>query len=112
VLTTAPDFLLVLFAVLVAFVFFGAIPGLGAFSVRARWRRFRARMLDSSLRPFVQYANLSGGGPEALEREEGGDGSLGAYRAFGTLEAMQGPHRIWINTGRFSVGVDLQGVEV
>jgi hypothetical protein len=106
-LSTASDLLLIVFVLLVAFVFFGAIPGLGAFSVRARWRRFRARMLDSSLRPFVRYGTLTG---EAAGSEE--DGSLGPFRAFGTLEAMQGPHRIWINTGRFSVGVDLEGVGV
>jgi hypothetical protein len=106
-LSTASDLLLIVSVVLVAFLFYGAIPGIGAFTVRARWRIFRRRMLESSLRPFVQYKDLSrpaAGLPD--------DGSLGSFRAFGTMEAMQGTHRIWINTGRSTVGVDLEGVQV
>lgn len=106
-LATASNLLLILFVVLVAFLFFGAIPGIGAFTVRARWRRFRSRMLESSLRPFVQYKDLS-----RLAGALPDDGSLGSFRAFGAMEAMQGTHRIWINTGRFTVGVDLEGVRV
>jgi hypothetical protein len=39
-------------------------------------------------------------------------GSLGSYRIFGDLEAIQGSHRIWINDGQVSVCVDLEGVSV
>ncbi|MBN1834881.1 MAG: hypothetical protein JW820_03460 [Spirochaetales bacterium] len=105
VLSGGSDLTLVVFVLLVAFLFFGGIPGIGAFTVRARWRRFRARMVAGSLRPFVQYSDL-------LARREGGDSPVGTFRAFGNLEALEGSHRIWINTGRFTVGADLEGVQV
>jgi len=107
VLSTASDLLLLVLVFLVAFLFFGAIPGIGAFTVRARWRRFRARIVESSLQRFVEYGDLSAGA-----EGRGEDGYVGSFRAFGSLEAMQGRHRIWINTGRFTVGADLEGVQV
>lgn len=91
----------VLLVLLVAFLFYGLIPGLGAFAVRADWRRFRRRILRASLFPFVQYSELKG--PDRL---------LGEYRFFGELEAIQGENRVWITDGRFTVEADLGGVSI
>jgi hypothetical protein len=86
--------LLLLFAV--AFLFFGLIPGIGAFFVRSRWRLFRRRIQESSLYPFLSYSDLSH------------DAEVpGRYRIFGHLEAIQGENRIWINNGSFTVEADL-----
>jgi hypothetical protein len=80
----------------VAFLFFGLIPGIGAFFVRSRWRLFRRRIAESSLYPFLNYSDLSRTGD-----------FLGRYRVFGHLEAIQGENRIWINNGSFTVEADL-----
>ncbi len=84
-----------------AFLFFGLIPGIGAFSVRSRWRLFRRRIQESSLFPFLSYSDLSRRGD-----------LLGRYRVFGQLEAIQGENRIWINNGSFTVEVDLQSAKL
>jgi hypothetical protein len=84
-----------------AFLFFGLIPGIGAFSVRSRWRLFRRRIQESSLFPFLNYSDLSRRGD-----------FLGRYRVFGQLEAIQGENRIWINNGSFTVEVDLQSANL
>ncbi len=86
---------------LVAFLFYGLIPGIGAFAVRAEWRSFRRRILRASLFPFVQYSEL-----------KGPDRTLGEYRFFGELEAIQGENRVWITDGRFTVEADLGGVSI
>jgi hypothetical protein len=80
----------------VAFLFFGLIPGIGAFFVRSRWRLFRRRIAESSLYPFLNYSDLSRRGDY-----------LGRYRVFGHLEAIQGENSIWINNGSFTVEADL-----
>ena len=80
----------------VAFLFFGLIPGIGAFFVRSRWRLFRRRIAESSLYPFLNYSDLSRTGD-----------FLGRYRVFGQLEAIQGENSIWINNGSFTVEADL-----
>ena len=80
----------------VAFLFFGLIPGIGAFFVRSRWRLFRRRIAESSLYPFLGYSDLSRRGD-----------FLGRYRVFGQLEAIQGENSIWINNGSFTVEADL-----
>jgi hypothetical protein len=85
----------------VAFLFFGLIPGLGAFSVRARWRIFRRRIEETSLYPFLSYSDLSREGH-----------FLGNYRVFGTLEAIQGRNRIWVNGGSYTVEADLEGTRL
>jgi hypothetical protein len=104
-LSTASDLLLVVLVMLAAFLFFGLIPGIGAFAVRGQWRRFRRKIQESSLFPFVRYSDLSAGTPEA-------GGYLGSFRAFGSLEALQGKNRIWLDTGRSTVAVDLEGVRL
>jgi hypothetical protein len=85
-----------------ALVFYGSLPAIGAFMARGQWRRFRSMVTEVSHYPTAT--------PAAVGRERGGP--LGAYRFFGTLEAIQGNDRIWITNGRFSVGADLRNVRV
>ncbi len=87
---------------IIAFVFFGIIPGVGAFIARSRWRKFRKRMIELSLRPFISYSDIS-------KVEEG---SIGEYRFLGTIEAIQGNNRIWVRSGNLSVAVDMERVMV
>jgi len=86
----------------IAFLFYAALPAVGAFFARGRWRRFRATVTAVSHYPTA--------GPVAA----GGSGSepVGHYRFFGTLEAIQGDDRIWLTNGRFSVAADLRNVRV
>ncbi len=91
-----------LLVAIVAALFYAAIPAIGAVTVRARWRTFRALMVAASRYPTAA--------PASVGRERGS--FLGRCRFFGTLEAIQGDDRIWISNGRFSVAVDLRGVRV
>ncbi|MBN1412247.1 MAG: hypothetical protein JW969_15485 [Spirochaetales bacterium] len=86
----------------VAFIFFLFIPGIGANIVRIRWKRFRNRLVESSLYPIVDYSNIAG--PSAVVK--------GIFRFFGTLEAIQGENRIWLTNGDFSIACDLTDVVV
>lgn len=86
----------IIFLFAVAFLFFGLIPGIGAFFVRSRWRLFRRQIQESSLYPFLSYSDLSRSADDP-----------GRYRIFGQLEAIQGENRIWINNGSFTVEADL-----
>lgn len=92
---------LLLLVLLVAFIFYGLIPGIGAFFARSRWRLFRRRIQESSLYPFLGYSDLS----------KQGD-FLGNYRVFGDLEAIQGNNSIWINNGSFTVEADLKAAKL
>lgn len=92
---------IVLFVFLVAFLFYGLIPGIGAFTVRARWRSFRRRIIEASMFPFLHYGSIS--------KE---DKLLGSHRVFGDLEAIQGKNLIWIDTGELTVEVDLEGIAI
>ncbi len=91
---------LVLLALVVAFLFFILIPGLGAFLVRAKWRRFRAHMIVASTYAIMDYSDLS-------KENEGS-----TYRFFGTLEAIQDTNRIWMRSGDVSAAADLENVPV
>lgn len=92
------------FIATIVFVFYGVVPGIGAFVVRARWRLFRARMIDSSLRPTVGYVQLRSNDPSA--------GYLGVYRCFGTLEAIQADDTLWITDGKISLAVRMSDEHV
>jgi hypothetical protein len=85
-----------------AFLFYAAFPGIGAFRVRGRWRVFRQTIHEVSRYPTAT--------PHAVGRER--NAFIGLFRFFGTLEAIQGEHRIWITNGRFSVAADLRNVHV
>ena len=86
----------------IAFLFYAALPGVGAFRVRGRWRIFRQTVDEVSRYPTAT--------PHAVGRER--NAFIGLFRFFGTLEAIQGEHRIWITNGRFSVAADLKNVPV
>ncbi len=83
-------------------LFYLAVPGVGAFVVRAQWRTFRMTINEASRFPMLN--------PRVLGRRK--DGFIGCFRFFGTLEAIQGDDRIWIINGALSVAVDLRNVNV
>lgn len=82
--------------------FFLFIPGMGAFYARSRWRRFRRRMIDSSLLPIAGYREIT----------ETESGRLGYFRFLGHLEAIQGDDYIWLRSGNLSVSAELRRVSV
>jgi len=86
----------------IAILFYAAFPAIGAFLVRSQWRVFRKRVTAASRFPTAS--------PLATGRER--SASVGYFRFFGSLEAIQGDDRIWISNGRFSVAADLRGVRV
>jgi len=95
-----------LLIVLIALFFYVLIPGIGAFAVRARWRRFRRGVTSASLYPFAGYAHLRGSGdlPEGAR--------IGNFRFLGSLEAIQGDDTIWVKDGHVSLPADMSGVSV
>ena len=86
----------------ITILFYAAFPAIGAFLVRSQWRMFRNRVTAASRYPTAS--------PLATGRER--SASIGYFRFFGSLEAIQGDDRIWISNGRFSVAADLRGVRV
>ncbi len=92
----------IILIVLLGAMFFVAVPGIGAFQVRAGWRRFRKSMIDSSRYPIARYGTVMGKP----------DGYLGMFRFLGALEAIQGDDTIWIHDGTVSMSVDMKGVTV
>lgn len=82
-----------------AALFYLLVPGIGAFAVRGRWRRFRRRVIEASCLPILSYAEIRRGGG-------------GRYRFFGRLEAVQGDHRVWLSDGHLSVALDLDSVSI
>lgn len=80
-----------LLAVLIALIFFGILPFLGAIYTRTRWRRFRKSLIEASMVP-VYPANSSGNQ---------------ARRFFGSLDAIEDENIIWLSDGRHRVRVDL-----
>jgi hypothetical protein len=87
----------------IALLFYVAIPGAGAFVVRSRWRRFRSAVLAARDAPALDYAEAHGGAPHSQERW---------VHFFGRLEAIQRDRSIWIGSGRLSAKVDLSRVAV
>lgn len=81
------------------FFFYILVPGVGAFVVRGRWRRFRRTILESSMLPILSYAALRAG-------------KGAAYRFYGRLEAVQGDHRVWLSDGHLSVALELKGISI
>jgi len=92
----------VLLVFAIAFLFYAALPAVGALFARTRWRSFRATVTSASHYPTVSPAVVGSRSAQPL----------GRYRFFGTLEAIQGDDRIWLTNGRFSVAADLRNVRV
>ncbi len=92
----------IILPIIVAFLFYLVIPGIGAFSTRAKWRWFRRSIIQISLRPDVSYA--------AMRRP---DGEIpGNYRIIGNLQAIEGGNVVWVKSGSVSVAAELSGVDV
>lgn len=88
-----------------ASVFYLLIPGLGAFHIRASWRRFRALLLKSTSYPPLSYT--------AVRQLSGGQAASGSsFHFYGSLQAMQGDSEIWLTNGSVTVRVDLEKVFV
>lgn len=87
-------------AILIVFVAFLLIPGLGGLQARARWRGFRERIRNSALLPKVPF---DGGGF---------DEPLGAHRFIGRIEALQGENSLWIRGEGVSVQALMSDSEI
>ncbi|MBN1522906.1 MAG: hypothetical protein JW904_00375 [Spirochaetales bacterium] len=92
-------FILVLLLFFTAFLFYGFIPGLGAFIIRSQWYRFRQRLINSTHHPIAQPGLFS---------KNSLDGYLGEYRFFGKLESIQGDNRLWITDSTMTIGLDVE----
>ncbi len=88
-------------SLLTAAVFFLLIPGIGVLTSRARWRRFRSGMLEAALNPTANR--------EAVAAVHRGEKTVGTFRFFGTLEALQDDDRLWVSDGQNSIEVDMAG---
>lgn len=68
---------------------------MGAFRIRARWRRFRKNLSDYSRTPLLR----------AIDLHDRGEGS---YRFFGELEAIEEPGILWVRGQGMSIRVDVR----
>ncbi len=93
-------------ALLLSTLFYLIIPGVGAFNVRSRWRKFRRDLVAASLYPRVETLRL--------RRDPAADESArkGEFRLFGSLEAMQGDDIIWLRSGSLSVSAEMAAADL
>lgn len=91
-----------LLAFALASLFYLLIPGLGAFLIRGRWRRFRSSCFRAAMYPLPDYRFV----------QASAEGSSGLFRFYGTLGALQGDSLIWLDDGNLTVKADLEGVPV
>jgi hypothetical protein len=90
---------------LIALIFYIAVPVAGAFSARGNWRRFRKRILELSFFPILHYRDL----PRDAGTRPGESVEVGTFRLFGRVEALEGTNRIWIRGKSVSAMVDCSG---
>jgi len=83
-----------------ALVFYLLIPIAGAFRLRSQWRGFRRRLAELSVAPLLRYHDLATAMREGREK-------AGRFRLLGTIEAMEGQHRVWVRGRKVSALVDL-----
>jgi hypothetical protein len=83
-----------------AIIFYILIPVIGGFRLRTQWRRFRERVALLSRAPLLRYGDLA-----SAERE--GRKAVGHFRLLGTVEAIEGPDRVWVRGKGVSALVDL-----
>jgi len=88
--------------------FYLLIPGIGAFGVRHRWRRFRRRVIAASLLPPVTYASVRLSTEE--RRTEVPDRANARF--LGTLESIQGEDTAWIRNSEITVAVDMSHSDI
>ena len=86
---------------LTAITFFLIIPGVGVLTSRARWRRFRGGVLEAARTPTANREAIA-----AVHRVEE---TIGVFRFFGTLEALQEDNRLWVSDGTITIEVDMYG---
>lgn len=82
--------------VAVGVVFYLIVPGLGAFSARSRWRRFRAAVIEALAAPAL--TDMPGAPVPA--------------RLVGTLEATEGDDTLWIRSGSIAAAVPAGAVPI
>lgn len=95
-----------------ALVFYVVIPGVGAFGVRHRWRRFRSRVVEASLLPPVTYASVRTRDATSVRTDAGHGGTGANARFIGTLESIQGEQTAWVRGSRLTIAVDMTGAQV
>jgi hypothetical protein len=83
-----------------AVLFYLLIPVAGAFRLRNHWRRFRERVILLSRAPTLRYGDLAAAAREGRAR-------AGRFRLYGTIEAIEGPDKIWVRGKDVSALVDL-----
>jgi hypothetical protein len=83
-----------------ALVFYLLVPIAGAFVLRAQWRRFRLSIARLATLPYLRYRDVAG-----AERE--GRPQVGCFRLRGTIEAIEGPDKVWVRGREVSALVDL-----
>lgn len=83
-----------------AMLFYLLIPIAGAFMLRNQWRRFRERVILLTRSRTLRYGDLA-----TAERE--GRATVGRFRLYGTIEAIEGLDRIWVRGKDVSALVDL-----
>jgi hypothetical protein len=102
VILQASAFLHLFVIVLIALCTYGIVPGIGAFFVRRKWRRFREGLLSAASYPVPDYRLL----------HSGESGRAGCFRFYGTLRALRGENGAWVDNGRVSLRVELERVRV
>ncbi|MBN1646502.1 MAG: hypothetical protein JW874_00595 [Spirochaetales bacterium] len=100
--TGAVKMMYVMFTLAATVLFFLFIPALGAFRVRKMWRQFRSRIIQASYFPQAAYNDI--------RRQE--SGILGNYRMFGTIQAIQDDHILWVSNKGLSITVNLDNVTI
>jgi hypothetical protein len=87
-----------------AFFFYFFVPGLGAFFVRSRWRRFRKSLVEALEYPEISYRDLHSRGETAP--------LSGRYHFLGVLEAIQEDDVIWLRGAEVALSADMRGQKV
>jgi hypothetical protein len=88
-------------ALVLAFVFYLFVPLVGAFMLRAQWRRFRARFAELRHAPILRYRDVAAAAGA-------GDIVIGRFRLYGRVEALEGSDRVWLLGEGVSALVDLR----
>ena len=109
-------FLPALLAVIVAFIFYAAVPVSGAVVVRSQWRHFRRRVARSTTFPVhgQGHAGTVLMAPEA-DSGPGTDTPAGTgrqVRFMGEAEAIGGLHELWARSDRATCVIDLRAAWV
>lgn len=86
--------------ILIPILFYIVIPIVGAFRVRAIWRRFRQTMINASLFPICGYDDTI-----SRKRE-------GYFRFFGEIEAIQQNGLLWVKNDEMTMTVKMQHCHV